>query len=259
VVGGVVAFRDVSVEREFDRLKSDFVSMVSHELRSPLASLNAAIELVSRSSPDAALPQRTLDIARANVERLTCLIEDILNVSQIEAGQIKVQQEPLTLLPIVRRVIRGARAHAGCRKIVLKAPGAVPFVMADRSKVEIVLNNLLTNAISYSPDGSRIMVRITNPTADELVISVIDEGIGIPEQHLNRIFDRFYQVDASDGRKVYGRGLGLYICRRLLELQGGRIWVESKEGHGSCFGFMLSIVRESEVAPEDHVPASREG
>jgi len=259
VVGGVVAFRDVSVEREFDRLKSDFVSMVSHELRSPLASLNAAIELVSRSSPDAALPQRTLDIARANVERLTCLIEDILNVSQIEAGQIKVQQEPLTLLPIVRRVIRGARAHAGCRKIVLKAPGAVPFVMADRSKVEIVLNNLLTNAISYSPDGSRIMVRITNPTADELVISVIDEGIGIPEQHLNRIFDRFYQVDASDGRKVYGRGLGLYICRRLLELQGGRIWVESKEGHGSCFGFTLSIVRESEVAPEDHVPASREG
>ena len=103
------------------------------------------------------------------------------------------------------------------------------------------------------------MVRITSPTADELVISVIDEGIGIPEQHLDRIFDRFFQVDASDGRKVYGRGLGLYICRRLLELQGGRIWVESREGRGSCFAFTLFIVRESEVAPEDHVPASREG
>jgi signal transduction histidine kinase len=231
--------------------------MVSHELRSPLASLNAAIELVGHSSPDAPVPHRTLDIARANVKRLTCLIEDILNVSQIDAGQIKVQREPLTLLPIVRRVIRGARSHAGSRKIVLKAPASVPFVMADRSKVEIVLNNLLTNAISYSPDESRIMVRISDSSTDELVISVIDEGIGIPEQHLDRIFDRFYQVDTSDGRKVYGRGLGLYICRRLLELQGGRIWVESKEGHGSCFGFTLSIVRESEVAPEAHLAASR--
>ena len=258
VVGGVVAFRDVSVEREFDRLKSDFVSMVSHELRSPLASLNAAIELVLRSSPDAALPPRTLDIAQANVRRLAWLIEDIVNVSQIDAGQIRVQQEPLTLLPIVRRVVRGAREYAGARKIVLKVPNSLPFAMADRSKVEMVLNNLLTNAISYSPDASRVMVRIADPATDELVVSVIDEGIGIPEQHLARVFDRFYQVDASDGRKVYGRGLGLYICKRLLELQGGRIWVESKEGHGSCFSFTLPVVRDCEAAPEDRLAEARE-
>jgi len=252
VVGGVVAFRDVSVEREFERLKSDFVSMVSHELRTPLANLSAAIELLLSGLTDGSAGRRTLSIARANAQRLQYLIDDILSVSQIDAGKMKVQREPLTVIPIVRRAIRTAQTQSDRHRITLAAPPSVPFVMADQSKLEIVLSNLLTNAINYSPDGGRIVVRIESGSGDSIEICVIDEGMGIAQEHLDRIFEPFYQVDTSDQRKVYGHGLGLYISKRLVELQGGRIWVKSKVGRGSCFGFSLPIVQESEIA-EEHI------
>jgi PAS domain S-box-containing protein len=259
IVGAVVAFRDVSAERELDRMKSDFVSMVSHELRSPLANLSAAIELVSSSCRGQAVLETTMQIAQANTQRLTSLIEDILSVSQIESGQMKVRHEPVTLLPVIRRTIRLNQARASRRRISIKAPDPVPFVMADQDKLEIVLNNLLINAINYSDDGSRILVRIGKPANDELVVSVIDGGIGIPEEHLPKVFERFYRVDTSDGRKVYGYGLGLYISKHLVELQGGRIWVESQVGQGSCFSFTLPIVPDSEVTGEGHLVSTIEG
>jgi PAS domain S-box-containing protein len=246
VVGVVVAFRDVSAERELDRLKSDFVSMVSHELRSPLANLSAAIELMLDASDHRTPSIEPLHIARANAQRLTHLIENILNVSQIEAGQMRVQVEPIILLSVIRQVIEGAQAQTSRHQLMLRAPESIPFVLADKSKIEIVLNNLLTNAINYSPLGGRVLVRIARAVRNEIVVSVIDEGIGISPEHLDKLFTRFYRVDASDGRDVYGHGLGLYISKHLIELQGGRIWVRSKEGNGSCFSFTLPIVPEPE-------------
>lgn len=282
VVGSVVAFRDVSSERELDRLQSDFVSMVSHELRSPLASLNAAIELmlepdqlssgmpdethksansdavqVASSSdsgrPDSGQPeaQKAVQIARTNVRRLTRLIENILSVSQIEANQIRVQIEPTLLLPVVRRSIQTVQAQTSHHQILLRAPESMPCVLVDRSKLDIVLHNLLTNAVNYSPNGGRILVRITRAMRNELVINVIDEGIGISQEHMDKLFNRFYRVDSSDRRDVYGHGLGLYISKHLIELMGGRIWARSKEGHGSCFSFTLPIVTESEGQQEE--------
>lgn len=250
VIGAVVAFRDVSAERELDRLKSDFVSMVSHELRSPLASLSAAIDLL-RSTPNGeTTTAQMLDIAHENTQRLIHLVEDILNISQIDAGQVRVQQEPVTLMPILRRVIHVAQNLTTIHHISLRTSNHVPFVMADPSKLEIVLHNLLDNAIRYSPDGGRILVKVTGPTDDEMVISVIDEGIGIPQEQMDQVFGRFYRVDNSDGCKVYGHGLGLYISKHLVEMQGGRIWVQSKERQGSCFSFSLPIVKEVELAKE---------
>jgi PAS domain S-box-containing protein len=251
VVGAVVAFRDVSAERELDRLKSDFVSMVSHELRAPLANLSAAIELMLDSPDCSQVSNGTLGIARANAQRLNHLIENILNVSHIEAKQMRAQLEPTTLLPITKHAIEIAQAQTERHRIALMAPEIIPFVMADKSKLEIVLNNLLTNAINYSPDGGRILVRIARAVRNEVVISVIDEGIGISQDHMDKLFTRFYRVDASDGRDVYGHGLGLYISKHLVELQGGRIWVRSKEGQGSCFSFSLPLIEESEPAPEE--------
>jgi len=125
--------------------------------------------------------------------------------------------------------------------------------MADHSKLEIVFSNLLTNAINYSPDGSRILVRIREPVDDQLVISVIDEGIGITEQHVDKIFDRFYMADTSDERRVDGYGLGLYISKCLVELQGGHIWVESKERQGSCLCLALPIVKETGIVQGEHL------
>jgi PAS domain S-box-containing protein len=253
--GAVIAFRDVSSERELDRLKSDFVSMISHELRSPLANLGAAIELMLDMTQDQDVVQKTLLIARANEERLTRLVEDILSVSRIEAGQMRVHQEPVTLTPILRRAVRLAEAQTEKHHIALQVPDLMPFVIADQSKVEIIVNNLITNAVNYSPDGGRILVKAVGPVDGEIVISVSDQGVGISLEHQEKIFDRFYRVDTSDGRKVYGHGLGLYISKCLVELQNGRIWVESKEGYGSRFSFSLPAVESAEIANESYAAA----
>ena len=250
IVGAVVAFRDVSAEREFDRLKSDFVSLVSHELRSPLTNISASVELMLNPSLEQELLQEMLQIVQTQSQHLVHIVEDILDISQIEAGQMKVRQEPVTLLPIVRRTIRAFQGQTGRHQIMLKAPDSVPFVIADRNKVEIVLNNLVENAINYSPDGGRVLLEIVGPANGELTINIIDEGVGIPQDHLDKIFDRFYRVDTGDDRKVYGHGLGLHISKRLVELQGGRIWVRSKEDQGSCFSFSLPIVTESKIVEE---------
>jgi len=250
IVGAVVAFRDVSADREFDRLKSDFVSLVSHELRSPLTNISASVELMLNPSLEQELLQEMLQIVQTQSQHLVRIVEDILDISQIEAGQMKVRQEPVTLLPIVRRTIRAFQGQTGRHRIMLKAPDSVPFVMADRNKVEIVLNNLVENAINYSPDGGRVLLEIVGPANGELTINIIDEGVGIPQDHLDKIFDRFYRVDTGDDRKVYGHGLGLHISKRLVELQGGRIWVRSKEDQGSCFSFSLPIVTESKIVEE---------
>jgi PAS domain S-box-containing protein len=250
VVGAVVAFRDVSTEREFDRLKSDFVSLVSHELRSPLTNINASVELVLNSSLNQDLLHEMLQIVHTQSQQLIRLVEDILDVSQIEAGQIKVRQEPITLLPIVREIIRTFQEQTDRHQLLLKAPDFVPFVMADRNKLEMILNNLVENAINYSPDGGRVLVEILDPANGEVVVNVIDEGVGIPTEHVDKIFDRFYRVDTGDDRKIYGHGLGLHLSKRLVELQGGRIWVKSKEGKGSCLSFTLPTVDESEIAEE---------
>jgi signal transduction histidine kinase/CheY-like chemotaxis protein len=256
IVGAVVAFRDVSAERELDRLKSDFVSMVSHELRAPLANLTAAIELLLDSEKSGNLSGNTLHIARTNAQRLNHLIENILNVSHIEAGQMGIQIEPVTLLPLVSHAIGMTQAQTDRHRITLRAPEMVPFVLADRSKLAIVLDNLLANAVLYSPNGGRILVRIApHEVRSEIVVSVIDEGIGIPEEHMDKLFTRFYRVDASDGREVYGHGLGLYISKNLVELQGGHIWVRSKEGQGSCFSFSLpTLADEIPETDPDYTP-----
>jgi signal transduction histidine kinase len=202
--------------------------------------------------------QKALSIAHDNEQRLTRLVEDILSVSQIEAGQIRVQEEPVTLLPILRRVVRIAQSQTTRHRILLHMPDSVPFVMADQSKVEIIVNNLVANAINYSPDGGRVLVKVSGPENDHVVIGVVDEGVGIPQDYLERVFDRFYRVDTSDGRKVYGHGLGLYISKRLVELQGGHIWAESREGRGSCFTFTLPVVEEARIASEDRAMAGLE-
>ncbi len=250
VVGTVVAFRDVSAEREFDRLKSDFVSLVSHELRSPLTNISASVELMLNPSLDPEILQEMLQIVHTQSQNLVHLVEDILDVSQIEAGQMRVRQEPLTLLPIIRRIIRTFQEQTDQHQLMLKAPDFVPFVMADRSKLEMVLNNLMENAINYSPEGGRVLVEIVGPNNGEITINIIDEGIGIPQEHVDKVFDRFYRVDTGDDRMVYGHGLGLHLSKRLVELQGGRIWVRSKVGRGSCLSFTLPTVKESELAEE---------
>ena len=245
-LGTVSIFRDVTREAELDQMKSDFVSMVSHELRSPLASMVAASDVLRRNL-EAPQRDRLLNVIRVQGMRLGDFVEDVMNVSRMDRGVLELNLETLPIVPIVKRAIAVAQATTDRHALHLTAEEEIPLVIADGSRMEIVIGNLLRNAISYSHDGGAVTVEV-HSSGDEVAISVLDEGIGIPADHLDRIFDRFARVDEGDARTVYGHGLGLYIARGIVERHGGRIWVESEVGKGSRFTFTLPALRDATAA-----------
>jgi len=238
VIGAVAVFRDVSAERELDRMKSEFISMVSHQLRSPLTSISASAELMLDSEVEPALQREMLELIRTQCISLGKFIEDILNVSRLEAGWVQVSKEPVTLTPLIKRTINLLKVKTDKHRFKVITSGDVPFVVGDTGKTEVILNNLLENAMKYSPEGGTIVVEV-HEDGDWVVTRVIDEGLGIPEDQLDKIFEQFHRVDSGDGQMIYGYGLGLYTSKKLTELQGGKLWVQSKLGEGSCFSFSL--------------------
>jgi len=239
-IGGAVSvFRDVSAERELARLQSEFISFVSHELRAPMTNISTSVEMMLGAQLTEQEQQEMLRIVRSQCARLSAFVEDILDLSQLELGQVVVRQEPVTLLPLIRQIVEAKEAlsHSGCR-FRIQAPPSLPFVVADESKVGVVLSNLLENAVNYSPPGSEVVIEIKEGE-HEVVVTVCDQGEGIAPEHQERIFERFYRVETAAQRNPRGRGLGLYIARKLVEMQGGHIWVESELGKGSRFSFSL--------------------
>ncbi len=243
--GAVVVFRDVSAQKELERLRAEFVSMVSHELRAPMTNILTSLELMLTSELEPAVQCEMLEIARDQVNRLSAFVEEILDLSLLDAGQIIVQQELVTLQPLIRRTVRAfeAAGRQGHRFVIRE--NRIPFVLADENKTEIVLTNLLENAVNYSPPGGEIVIEAeTGPATDMVVVSVTDQGIGIAPEYQDKVFEQFYRVKNERRSKVKGRGLGLYISRRLVEMQGGQIWVESELGKGSRFSFTLPRMEE---------------
>jgi len=241
--GVVYAFRDLTSERRLEQMRSDFVATVSHELRTPLASIHgAAVTLSSRGRElDPALHERLLSIVVEQSERLSELVEQILLAAQLDSGGLKVQRERFDAAVLARKVIASSRPRIPAGLTVsLAAPPDVPLALGDEDRARHVLGNLLDNAIKYSPDGGRIDV-IVAPNADRLRFTVRDQGLGIPPAEQDRIFEKFYRVDAAMTRGVGGSGLGLYICRELVERMDGRIWVSSQPGAGSSFSFELPL------------------
>jgi signal transduction histidine kinase len=166
----------------------------------------------------------------------------------LDADRIEVQLQPVTLHPLLSRTIESVRAKRAHHKFEILIQEDLPYVLADEPKLDIILHNLLTNAVNYSSPDSTITVEARKDNG-HVVISVADEGVGIPPEHRERIFERFYRVNPADSQRVYGYGLGLYICKKLVEAQGGRIWVESQEGVWSRFSFSLKSF--TTVAGED--------
>ncbi len=241
VPGGVIAIRDCSAEVELDRIKSEMVTMVSHELRSPLANMQTAIELVLTSDFEEDLQREMLDIVRSQCARLASFVEELLDISQLETGQIAMRWEPVTLWPLIQRVVHTFEATTQKRHhFQLIGQSELPFAWADPHKVEMILTNLLQNAVNYSPEGSTITIEVkTRDDSPDIAVSVSDEGEGIAPEHLEQLFQPYYRIGADGAGGIAGRGLGLYIVKRLLELQGGKIWVESELGKGSHFNFTL--------------------
>jgi PAS domain S-box-containing protein len=248
--GIVYAFRDLTSERRLEQMRSDFVATVSHELRTPLASIHgAAVTIASRGHElAAALHERLLSIVVEQSERLSELVEQILLAAQLDSGGLRVERERFDAAVLARKVIASSRPRIPAGVTVsLATPPEVPPALGDAERARHVLGNLLDNAIKYSPDGGRIDV-IVAPEADRLRFTVRDQGLGIPASEHERIFEKFYRVDAAMARGVGGSGLGLYICRELVERMDGRIWVSSQLGAGSSFSFELPLAEEAIAA-----------
>lgn len=238
--------------RRIDAIKSEFVSVASHELRTPLAAIKNAIQLILQGKTGEINENQAkfLTMADRNINRLVNIINDLLNLSRIESGRISLNFESIPIRPLFEMVVSSLRPQAETKsiKIEMDLPENTLSVYADREKVEQILVNLIGNAIKFTPEGGTIRLR-AQPFSDEkqpdhlkkIAISVEDNGIGIPSEHLEKIFEKFHQVNGSLHRSVGGTGLGLAITKGLVEAHQGKIWVESKVGEGSTFTFTLPL------------------
>jgi PAS domain S-box-containing protein len=235
--GTVYAFRDVTEDRRLDRLKSDFVATVSHELRTPLAAVyGAALTLARReASVDDDVRRELVAQIAAQAERLASIIEDILLAGELEAGRLRLERTEVDPVGIARAAVEAARPRLRRGAVLeLVAHEAIGPIESDAGRLRQVLDNLIENAIKYSPNGGRSEVRVE---ADDRHVrfSVVDQGVGIPTAELDRIFEKFYRLDPGQARGIGGSGLGLYVCRELVDRMDGRLSVQSAPGEGSTF------------------------
>ncbi len=254
-LGRILVFRDITREREVERMKSDFVSNVSHELRTPLTSIQGAIQLIlgpprgGHPGMTDGLPQRARDlltISLNNTERLIRLINDLLDIAKIEQGRIQLRREPLAPEDLCRSAAAEMSAFANNRGIAIEVdlPPRMPKILADGDRSAQILVNLISNAIKFSAAGQRVLLSARHEGAT-ICFTVRDWGRGIAREDQGRLFQKFQQIDSSATRDVGGTGLGLAISKALVEEQGGRIWLDSVPGKGSTFSFTLPAIPEA--------------
>jgi two-component system phosphate regulon sensor histidine kinase PhoR len=254
-VSGVVAvLRDITAQKELERMKSNFLSVVSHELRTPLHSIKGFVEIIlmGKTGPVTELQEDFLKTVRSQTTVLQKMIDDLLEFSRMEAGRVKLHLSEVSLPAMAQSVATrlAPLAEEAGLQLSLDLLDPLPEIDGDRVRLEQVLTNLVENAIKFTPAGGRILV--SGQRAGERVrLTVADTGIGIPPEEQARIFDRFYQVDGSERRAYRGTGLGLSICKHIVERHNGRIWVESDgvSGHGSRFHVELPVELRLVEAP----------
>jgi two-component system phosphate regulon sensor histidine kinase PhoR len=261
IIGIVMVFRDVSREREIDRLKDDFISSISHELRTPLTSIKAYTETILH---DFGMPEQTkrqfLGIVDEESNRLANLIEGLLEVSRLESGTVKISRDPVDITAIIKRVWSALQPLADKKNVQLNvnAGDELPQLPGDEGKIQSAVTNLVNNAIKFTPEGGQVSVAVQQKI-NELAIRVSDTGMGIPKESIPKIFDRFYRVP-HPGRQIQGTGLGLAIVKKIIMLHGGRIEVESELNHGTTFTVFLPLAANPipETCPSDS-PAIHSG
>ncbi|MEE8372669.1 MAG: ATP-binding protein [Dehalococcoidia bacterium] len=238
--------------REVDRLKAEFVANTSHELRTPLQGIMGSTKLMLAGKvTDPETQREFLTIIDKQSERLTELINDLLDVSRMESGRFNIEKEPTSLVDVVHDAVMELDNLAAETAIEIRedVPPQLPEVEADPKRMKQVVINLLSNAIKFSDEGGQITVS-ARAKDEEVLISVADQGSGIPEEAIPHLFQRFYQVDGSSTRSSGGSGLGLYISGQIVEAHGGRIRVESKLGEGSTFSFAVPRPASLPSAPQ---------
>lgn len=247
----ILILHDLSKEEELEQMKLDFVSMASHELKTPLTSIIGYLS-VTLDEIKGRLPAENLQLlekAFISAQQLQTLITNLLNVNKIERDQLSVATEPVNYLPILSKTIEDLRPQANQKNIVLTLTSQsdhLPKVMADQVRLGEVIANLVSNAINYTNPGGKVEIS-TSVSPTEITTSVSDTGIGIPKEAISHLFSKFFRVSNAAQKTSKGTGLGLYITKSIIEKLHGKIWVESEIGKGSKFSFTLPIVTQSET------------
>jgi two-component system phosphate regulon sensor histidine kinase PhoR len=239
--GRVTVLRDVSEDRELERVRSDFVATAAHELRTPLSAVYGAVRTLRRSDYD--LPEETRDaflgMIESESERLRLLMDQLLASAQLDRGQLHLQLERVDVRPLVEGLVSSVAVNVpGTIELAYDAPDLPLVAVADRERLRQVLANLVDNAVKYSPDGGRVDLR-TSRNGATVTIEIEDHGLGIPLDQQERIFEKFYRLDPSMTKGIGGSGLGLYISREFVKEMGGVLTLSSTMGAGSIFTVVL--------------------
>ena len=248
-LGVVTIFNDVTEMKNIDKMKSSFVAMASHELRTPLTAIKGFVSTLLMGEDDFSRDERIEfhQIIDHECDRLRRLIDDLLNTARIEAGEsLRPNYSKFRLMPLLEKAVTIQQQASHKHHVRLDVQTPLPeMLVGDEDKIDQILTNLLNNAIKYSPDGGDIWVHARDE-GSTLLFSVEDHGLGIPKEHLTKVFERFHRVNNEDNRKIYGTGLGLYLVHHFVaEVHLGKIWVESEVGKGSTF--FVRIPKELDV------------
>ena len=243
-MGMVTILNDITKQREIEKLKQDFLTGVSHDLRTPLVAMGKSVSmLLGKNSGEVSKIQgEFLSIIDRNLKRLTILINDLLDLSKLEAGRMKINPLPSSIEKTIDESIQSLKIWARTKSINLqkKIPAGIREIYFDPNRIIQVLNNLLSNAIKFTPNGGEIAVEVEmDKEKSELIVTVQDSGVGIPPEDLDKVFEKFYQVEDSASSGTGGTGIGLAIVKQIVELHGGKVWVESQKGKGTRFSFTL--------------------
>jgi two-component system phosphate regulon sensor histidine kinase PhoR len=240
--GTVLVFHDLTRLKQLENTRKDFVANVSHELRTPLSLIQGYVETLldgAKDNPDVAV--KFLRTIERNAGRLRLLIEDLLVISELESGRLKLDLQPVPLRSVVQKVLDDFRARAEAGRLRLSNQAPELAVRADPSRFEQVLSNLIDNAIKYGRPEGQVSVGGCLAEGGQVEISVQDDGPGLPPESLERLFERFYRVDKARSREQGGTGLGLAIVKHIVQSHGGRVWAKSQLGHGATFYFTLPL------------------
>jgi signal transduction histidine kinase len=239
LVNIIATVRDITHFREADELKSTFISVISHELKTPVALIKGYVGTLRREDAtwDPMIVKDSLEVIEEEADRLTELIDNLLDASRLQAGALSINLMDVDLSELVERTAQRFRIQSANHNIIVDFPESFPVILADDDRMSQVISNLLSNAIKYSPQGGEIRIA-AQVLPKQVVICVHDQGPGIAPEDLPHVFDRFYRAsDAS--RTTKGAGLGLYLARAVIEAHGGRIWVDPKPGDGARVCFSL--------------------
>jgi two-component system phosphate regulon sensor histidine kinase PhoR len=263
----VAVLNDITSSKQVERLKDDFVSVVSHELRTPLTAIKGYTQhLVRRierrlrkirettNLPVSELAEthdlHSLAIIQSQTEHLERLVSDLLDLSQVQWGQIQLHYEAFQMSDLLNDMVRSVQASAEQHILTLEIQAPETSVIADRTRLEQVIGNILDNAIKYSPHGGQVNIRLQGQSNSIYHISIKDQGMGVNPEHFEHIFERFYRVHNTASHHYAGIGLGLYVAKAIIHRHGGHIWLENNQGTGSTFHFTVPAVPSTEKPGE---------